>query len=357
MTELLGIKYPIIQAGMGPFGTNDLSIAAANAGVLGIVSCSGFLDPSSDPYKSICENIGADPGIPNHEALIMACKRTANNTNDDARFGINMLVSTMLLELAGQLIEPLLEAREKDPLLKKKLTTLITSAGDPVPWAQLIRKYDVKWIHGSSSVKAAKRCVKAGVDMIVASGHEGGFHIAWEPVHSQVLMPAVVDACPDMPIIGAGGFSDGRSLVSALSHGGVGMQMGTRFIATKESDFQQEWKDVIMSLDDRSTQVARGMVGPARWLKTPYIAEHAQDTLKWSPGSYVGIPDKNPSPEFLAKEQKAIDAAWEGNVEKALYAAGECSQRLNDLPTCQELVDRIMKEAEATISKLSVGVS
>lgn len=352
MTERLGIKYPIIQAGMGPFGTNNLCIGAANAGVLGIVSCSGFLEREAEGYADICKSSGLDPAISPPEALKEVCKITARETHDDARFGVNMLVTKPLMEIASGILEPVLMEREKDPLLKKKMSTIITSAGDPVPWAEFIRRFDIQWVHVSSSVKAAKRCEKAGVDFIVASGHEGGFHIAWEPVHSMVLMPAVVDACPDTPVIGAGGYSDGRSLVSALGHGGVGMQMGTRFIATQEGDFQKEWKEAIIGLNDRSTQVARGFVGPARFLRTKYTAEHAQDTLRWSPGCYVGIPDRDPSPEFIKKEEKAFNATYYGRTDEALYAGGECSQRLTDLPTCQELVDRIMKEAEETINKL-----
>lgn len=105
-------------------------------------------------------------------------------------------------------------------------------------------------------------------DGIIASGHEGGFHTAWEPVHSTALLPAVAEAFPDIPVVGAGGFCDGKTLAAALVLRGVGIQMGTRFLCTQESDFGGFWKHRILNAGDRGTQVARSLVGPARFIKS-----------------------------------------------------------------------------------------
>jgi enoyl-[acyl-carrier protein] reductase II len=134
--------------------------------------------------------------------------------------------------------------------MRERLRVVITSAGDPLPWTETIKPLGVKWFHVVPSVRHAKRCERAGVDAIVASGHEGGMHIAWEPVHTMVLLPAVVKAV-NIPVIGAGGFCDGASLVAALALGAVGVQMGTRFLATKESDFTQMHKDYIVKCGER----------------------------------------------------------------------------------------------------------
>ena len=106
---------------------------------------------------------------------------------------------------------------------------------------------------------------------------------------------------------------------------------------------------------DRGTLVARGFVGPARWVKTPSSIEHQKNTLKMAPGVFLGTPDDmmTVSPELLMNEINGINAVYEGNKEKALIAGGECAQRIDDTPTVRELVDDIMKEAEGIIGSLS----
>ena len=211
-------------------------------------------------------------------------------------------------------------------------------------------------MHVIPSVKGALRCQKAGVDVVVASGHEGGFHTSWEPVHSMILLPAVVDALAGskIQVVGAGGFCDGKTLVAALILGASGAQMGTRFLATKESDFHPMWKDGVVKTGDRGTLVARGFVGPARWLKTPVSQKHQVNTLKMSPGVFLGIPDDYSTvpPELIESEIAAMNAVYAGDESKALLAGGECAQRINDLPSVEDLVGRIVKEAEEVIAKL-----
>jgi enoyl-[acyl-carrier protein] reductase II len=168
-----------------------------------------------------------------------------------------------------------------------------------------------------------------------------------------ILLPAVVDAVSDEKtlVCGAGGFCDGRTLAAALILGADGAQMGTRFLATQESDFHEIWKQAVVEAGDRGTLVARGFVGPARWIKNPRSMEHAKNTLEKSPGVFLGIPDDYSTIDMslIQYEIESIKAVYEGNKEKALMAAGECAQRINDLPRVADMVEKIMKEAEETL--------
>jgi NAD(P)H-dependent flavin oxidoreductase YrpB (nitropropane dioxygenase family) len=352
LTELLGIRHPIIQAGMGPFSNNQLCIATANAGVLGLLSTSGLDSRDYHPgiYKSFVESGGATMEDDQVTVLEKIFRQTHEAVKDSGGvFGINTLVSAELMEQATLIIDTAIRVREENPEFKDTFKVVFTSAGDPMPWGEKIKGAGFKWLHVVPSVKGALRCKKAGVDLVVASGHEGGFHTHWEPIHSMILLPAVVDALADTDIVvvGAGGFCDGKTLAASLALGAAGAQMGTRFLATRESDFAQMWKDGVVDAGDRGTLVARGFVGPARWLKTPSSLQHQENTLKMSPGVFLGRPDDlgTVPPELLMNELEGVNAVYEGNIEKALMAAGEVAQRVEDLPTAQQLVDRIMEEA------------
>lgn len=359
LCDLVGIKYPIIQAGMGPFGTNQLCIASANAGVLGLISSSGITSDTNQPeiYDFFCRSGGADPKDDKETILRTIFKNTLEATRESQGiFGINVMVAAEMKEDAEFIIGTVLKVREEDPEMKKRFKVLVTSAGDPLPWSEVIKKTDLIWMHVMPSVQAAKRCKKAGVKVIVASGHEGGFHTSWDPVHSIVLLPAVVEAVSDENtlVVGTGGFCDGKTLAAALALGADGAQMGTRFLATEESDFHQIWKEGVVAAGDRATLIARGFVGPARWLKSPRSQEHAKNTLEKSPGLFLGIPDDYSSLDMslIEFEIESINAVIKGDKEKALMAAGESAQRVNDMPKVADMVVSIMKEAEEIIKKL-----
>ncbi len=359
LTDFLGIKHPIIQAGMGPFSNNNLCVAAANAGILGLLSTSGLFNKETQPwiYRQFVETGEASMDDDMAGVLETVLKRTYRLTKDKGGvFGINVMVSAELLEPSSILIDTAIRVVKENPEMQNNFKVIFTSAGDPMPWGEKIKSAGFKWLHVVPSVKGALRCKKAGVDLVVASGHEGGFHTAWEPVHSMVLLPAVVDALSDTDIIvvGAGGFCDGKTLAAALALGAAGVQMGTRFLATKESDFVPLWKEAVLKAGDRDTLIARGFVGPARWIRTPASLKHQENTLKMSPGVFLGVPDDLASipAELYNFEVEGIRATYEGDYERALIAGGECVQRIDDMPTVQEVVDRIVKEAEEILKSL-----
>jgi NAD(P)H-dependent flavin oxidoreductase YrpB (nitropropane dioxygenase family) len=364
LTEMLGIKHPIIQAGMGPFSCNNLCVATANAGALGLLSTSGLFMKEDQPwvYEDFVKTgeANVDDDLPT--VLEKVLKRTYRLTKDKGGiFGINVMVSTELVEYSNIMIETAIKVREENPEMKKHFKVIFTSAGDPVPWRDKIKNADFTWMHIVPSVKGAMRCKKAGVDCIVASGHEGGMHTSWEPVHSMILLPAVVDAIadPNFPVVGAGGFCDGKTLAAAIALGAAGVLMGTRFLATQESDFHPMWKDQIVKTGDRGTLVARGFVGPARWLKTATSVIHLQNTVVQSPGVFTGVPDDYTTvpAELIQYENEGFKAVYMGDREKAMMAGGECAQRIEDLPTVPDLMDRIMKEATEIMNNMPKYVS
>jgi NAD(P)H-dependent flavin oxidoreductase YrpB (nitropropane dioxygenase family) len=356
LCDLIGIKYPIIQAGMGPFSNNNLCVATANAGVLGLLSTSGVFDKDDQPwiYNDFVRTGEADPEDDMATVLEKVLKRTYRLVKDKGGiFGPNVMVSKEVLPAAQIMIDTAIRMREENPDMKKYLKVMYTSAGDPLGWEDKIKGAGFTWIHIVPSVRAAMRCKKAGVDVIVASGHEGGFHTSWEPVHSMVLLPAVIEAVQDDDtlVVGAGGFCDGKTLAAALLMGADGVLMGTRFLATQESDFHPMWKQEVVDAGDRATLVARGFVGPARWLKTPRSQEHAKNTLQKSPGVFLGTPDDYSTIDMslIDYEIESMKATFEGIKEKAMMAAGEAAQRIKDMPRVNDLVQEIMREAETVL--------
>jgi enoyl-[acyl-carrier protein] reductase II len=336
LMEMLGIKYPIIQAGMGPYPTTKLAGAVANAGGLGVISGVGmgvtkmlggqkFMD--YDPKKSPRENMT--------EAIQYVKEVTKKSKGV---FGINVPVAVEFKEISDELLQTAIEVREKDPDLIKRMKVVITSAGNPEPFVESIKESGALHFHVCPSPYHAKKVEKFGTDLVIASGHEGGGHVAWDPVHSMVLIPEVVKAVK-IPVVAAGGICDGAGLAAALALGAVGIQMGTRFIATKESDFLDYYKNYVVNVNDvRNTIVARGVFGRIRYLKT-------DATVKLFDMEKEGRPDS----EVADFEMKSIQAIHFGDPKKAAFFGGEVAGRISDMPTVKELMDRTVKEAEQII--------
>ena len=357
LTELCGIKYPIIQAGMGPFPVTSLCIASANAGCLGLCSTFGTTSRTSNPvvFKDFVKQAHAEESDDDVTIFKKMFLRIAAETNDDAVFGANVMVSAEVKENAANVMRAIAEVR-KDPAIAKKFKVLATTAGDPVPWAGFVKEQGMIWMHVFPGVRTAARCKKAGVQVLIASGHESGFHTAWQPVHSMTLLPDIVEKFADENtlVCGTGGYCDGKSVAAALAMGADGVQMGTRFLATEESDFCDLWKQMVVDCKDGGTIIARGFVGPARWLRNDASQRHAYNTAKDAPGSYVGVPDdftKIPI-ELLNYEKVGIAATYNGDAENAMAGAGECAQRIDDVPKCADMVAKIAADTEAIICGL-----
>ena len=173
LCELVGIKYPIIQAGMGPFSNNNLCVAAANAGALGLLSTSGLFNKNDQPwiYNAFVDSGEADRDDDMATAIEKVLKRTYRLVKDKGGiFGINVMVSAELRNHAMVMIDTAIKVREENPDIKNHFKVIFTSAGDPVGLKDKIKGAGFVWMHVVPSVKGALRCKKAGVDIIVALG-------------------------------------------------------------------------------------------------------------------------------------------------------------------------------------------
>lgn len=349
LCDLLEIPTPIIQGGMGPYKTEDLAIAVTNAGALGVISSIGMaatLLPEAAPLDAK-RIFGDDP-----PAIILqkSIETVANRTQSAGSiFGVNVPVSAEFLPASEMFIKQVIEARNADSNIEKRLQVLITSAGNPTPWGD-VKKHGLIWMHVVPSVYHAKKAERAGCDVIIASGHEGGAHVSWEPVHSMVLVPAVVRAV-QTPVVAAGGFCDGQTLAAALCLGTIGIQMGTRFIATKESDFEPVWKQAILDREERQTLVGRGLFGPMRFLRNRRAELLVEQTLKDVPSFYLGSPVES-NETILDLERAGFLDLLDQKSDQALMFAGEVTGRIQDLPTVSELITSVVSEAESILKEL-----
>lgn len=352
LTELLGIKHPIIQAGMGPYSTNYLSTAAANAGAVGLISTIGMaggMSAATTPPEAqeVFKQYGKGPRAILQGTIEMVKEKTQES---GGVFGVNIPVSEEFISMAKIFVKAALDKREEDSDCEKRLKLIVTSAGNPTPWGEPLKKAGVIWAHVVPSVYHAKKAEKAGADIVIASGQEGGAHIAWEPVHSMVLLPAVVDAVKDSVVVGAGGYSDGKTLAAALAMGAEGVQMGTRMIATQESDFVQMWKNKITQVSDRDTLVARGLFGPMRFIRSDASMKIAEATIEKLPRLFLGEP-VGICPEVMQAELQGFGALLTEDESKAVMLAGEVAGRIDSIPTVKDLVEGIVKDAEEIIQK------
>ncbi len=362
--EIFETKYPIIQAGMGPYDTTDLAAAVANAGGLGLISTVGMGDFHMPGIGDFNYSAIFGEGSPS-ELLEDSINRVLKKIKDnpDARFGINIPVSAEFKDTCSELIHYLIKRIKTDDQVKEKLTVIVTSAGDPLPWSENPggKKHDksisikkelphITWVHVVPSVRAAKRCEKSKVDVVVASGREGGAHCSWRDTSSMVLIPEVVDSV-GLPVVAAGGFSDGKSLVSALAMGAIGVQMGTRFIATEESDFERKWKELIVSCTEEDAIVARGFFGPMRFLRNTRGLELVEATIEGAPDLYKGIPTGS-SQRIIDLEVGGLENLFKGDIENTPVLGGTVAGRIHKIPRVKDLIQGINTQAENILENL-----
>lgn len=340
LTEMLGIRYPVIQAGMGPWNTDKLCVAAANAGALGIISTVGIGYQSVNPDVFGTAGKARPPYDVLKEILASVGEKTAAARGV---FGVNIPLAIEFKEMIEGLIRAVTDTRKESPDLADRLKVIITSAGSPTPWTDAIKESGALWFHVAPSVYHALKAEKAGAEVIIASGREGGGHVSFEPIHTMVLLPSVIDAV-GIPVIGAGGFGDGASLVAALALGAIGVQMGTRFIATAESDFQDMWKNKVIECSEMDSLVGISIFGPARYLKNE-VSVRLHELLMQ--GFQVGYS------EGVELEGNGIILSMQGkDPDRSIYFGGEVAGRVRSISTVAELLKSIEEQAEKTVVSL-----
>ncbi len=353
---------------MGPYDTTNLAAAVSGSGALGLISTVGmgsFRMPGIGEYRY---SAIFGEGTP-EELLTSSIDKVLRALRDlpHARFGINVPVSEEFIPTALRIVRALVRRLQGDPEAREKCRVIVTSAGDPLPWsatasregreeAVAIKKElpGTTWCHVVPSVRAARRCEKADVDIIIASGREGGAHCAWRDTSSMVLIPEVVKGTKK-PVVAAGGFADGRSLVAALALGAIGVQMGTRFIATQESDFEPGWKELLVSATEEDTLVARGFFGPMRFLRNRRSLELVDATVRGAPDLYKGIPTGS-SQEILDLEVGGLENLFTGQLDATPILSGVVAGRIHDIPKVGDLLDSMIAEAESVLEELHSGV-
>lgn len=309
LTKLLKIEHPIIQAGMVWVSGSKLAAAAANAGILGVIGA-GSMQPE------LLE-----------EHLIKARKLTKH----PERLAVNF---------------PILYGRTKEQMelaLKHGIRTFITSAGSPKTYTAWLKDQDCVVIHVTSSPELALKCEAAGCDAVIAEGFEAGGHNGREEITTMALIPQVVDTVK-IPVIAAGGIADGRGILAAMSLGAHGVQLGTRFAATRESSAHPLFKQALLDSHPGSTMLMMKKAIPVRLLRNKF-----SDQVK-------ALEDRGASAEelnALLGHGRAKLGMLDGDLDEGELEIGQVASMIRDIPTTAELVKRLLKEYHQAHGKLN----
>ena len=310
--DLLEIKYPIIQGGMLWLATAELAAAVSNAGALGIVSPLAGMELEGDPSKNFKDKLSKIKGMTNKP------------------YGVNI---PLYLAYAGVLI---------DIVLKSEAKIVITAAGNPANFTEVLRKKGIRVIHVVSSVNQAKKAESSGVDAVIAAGIEAAAHNGKDELPLFSLVPQVVDAV-SIPVIAAGGISDARGVAAAFALGAEGVQLGTRFVAVKENIAHPNYKQAIIDATDVDTVVTCRKIVPVRSLKTPFT--NRLTALEDSGASIQDLMD------FLCYRRNRISHI-EGHLDKGAAYCGASVGLVKEVLTAQEVVHSLIKGYEVVIKKL-----
>jgi enoyl-[acyl-carrier protein] reductase II len=312
LCDLLGIHYPICQAGMAFVARSGLAAAVSSAGGLGVIA--------------------AAHGTPDH--LREEIRRVRDLT--DKPFGVDVLFAT--IRVAGDEVAQFTDQVKGwvDVTLEERVPVLIAGLGNPGPATAEAHKLGMKVMALCGNVKQARDHAANGVDVVIAQGHEAGGHTG--RIGGMVLIPAVVDAVTPKLVVAAGGIADGRGLAAALALGAVGVWMGTRFIATHEAFGHDNYKKKIVAIDEEGTVVHRGATGkPCRAIRNDFTREWEKRTAEILPfplqAQRVGFP-------------AAIRAREEGDIENGHAACGQSAGLIGEIVPARELIERMVAEAE-----------
>lgn len=302
ITELLEIEYPILMGGMAWAGTPKLAAAVSEAGALGIIG-SGAMKPE-DLRKAIDE-----------------IRKLTNRP-----FGVNVI---LVSPWADELVRVCLE---------EKVPVVTFGAGNPAKYIRELKENGIKVIPVVASDSLAKLVERQGADAVIAEGMESGGHIG--EVTTMVLVNKVARSV-QIPVIAAGGIADGRGMAAAFALGAEGIQMGTRFVASVESEVHPVYKEKILKASIRDTVVTGAKLGhPARVIRTPF-ANKIQE---------LEVENPMQAEELLVGSLRR--AVQEGDVERGSFMAGQCAGLIDDIKPVKQIVEDVMKEFKETIERL-----
>ena len=297
--DILGIKYPVFQGGMAWASNHRLAAAVSNAGGLGIIGA-GQMPP---------------------DIVVQEIRKAKEST--DKPFGVNLILYLSYIE---ELI---------DAVIKEKVAIVTTGAGNAGPYIKRFHDAGIKVIPVIPSTALAKRMEKAGADAVIAEGTESGGHIG--EITTMALVPQVADAV-NIPVIAAGGIADYRGFAAALCLGASGIQMGTRFLATKECHIHQNWKNSVIKASDRDTVVTGRPTGhPVRVLKNKLAKMFLELEEKCAP---IEEYEKLGTGKLKA-------ASVDGDAEMGSLMSGQIAGLIKEEKTVKEVIDEIVSQTEA----------
>jgi len=313
ITEMFGVETPIVMGGMTGVGYAPLVAAVANAGALGFITA----------HHS-----------PSAEELLKEIQRCRDLT--DKPFGVNL---TLLPSL-----NPIPYDDYREAIIESGIKIVETAGRAPVDHIPAFKAAGVKVIHKCTSVRHSVSAVKYGVDVISIDGFECAGHPGEDDVGLIVLLPATVDAVSPVPVIASGGMADGRSIAAALALGADGVNMGTRFMATKECAIHENVKRKIVENTERDTlltnRTLRNTSRVARNAVSEEVVAIQQDPTKT-------IDDVR---HLVAGVRGRTNVMGAGDTDGGIWTVGQSQGLIHDIPSCAELVARLAGEAEAIIA-------
>jgi len=330
ITKMFGIKHPIFSAPMGPFFTRDLALAVSEAGGLGVLSN---------------VNIAGTSPVEEHKASL---EHMIEHT--DKPFGLNILTSRNNPGVR-QMVRSLPKIVLGNEKMRDQCKYWLTSAGssrilaESKSFQELRENSEVKHFHVAPAVWLAQKCVDSGVDGIVVTGTEGGGHQSYERVSTLVLLQQINKNYPDLPKIACGGFATGESLAAAISLGAGAIAMGSRFIASKQSEFHEKYKGLIPPGNPQDTGLYTGSFGPIRLYKNKYALSHPAPSSKEEMIAY----ENSISPEQRVKDLGAYDRVYNGDIDTGAVLLGQSIGIIDSIDDVNEIIERIINKAENVI--------
>jgi nitronate monooxygenase len=311
ITKLFGIKYPILCGGMFWVGRAELIAAVANAGGLGFLTAATY--PTIDELK-------AD------------IRKAKDLTDKPIGLNINLFAS-----VRPQPIEEWVQVA-----IDEKIPVVETSGRSPQAIVAPLHAAGVKIMHKVPGVRYAMTAERLGVDAICVVGHEAGGHPGMDEVTTLVMVPAAADAVK-LPLVAGGGFADGRGLVAALALGADAILMGTRFMATKECRGQDAFKDwMVHAAETDTVYCMKSIMNPSRLVKNSVVEKVVELEKK-------GATLEEMLPLISRQGPAVVDT---GNMEDGLVSMGQAVGLVHDVPTCKELIDRMVEEALSAQERL-----
>jgi len=312
ITELFNIEHPIVQGGMHFVGFAELASAVSNAGGLGCIT-------------GLTQKSPAD--LANE---IARCKDMT-----DKPFAVNL---TFLPTVSSPDYPGYVKA-----IIEGGVTVVETAGRNPVEVLPYLKDAGIKVIHKCTSVRHALKAQSIGCDAVSVDGFECGGHPGEDDVPNMILLPRAADEL-DIPFISSGGQADGRSLVASLAMGAEGMNMGTRFMATVEAPVHQNVKDAIVAASELDTRL---IMRPLRNTERVLTNEAVEKVLAIEKEKGAEIRFEDIAHEVAGVYPKVM---MEGDMDVGAWSCGMVAGLIHDIPTCKELIDRIMSEAEEIIN-------